>query len=159
DTPRPALLATHHAYLAHGAAVPVLRQNSPDSKVGITFNLVPADPATPKPEDAEAAARFDGYFNRWYLDPLFRGHYPADMVALFEPYMPEIRPGDMQQIQAPLDFLGINYYTREVVAEGTRNPLIGTEKVVPEGEYTTNQSEVYPEGLYITLKRVHSEYN
>jgi beta-glucosidase len=159
DTPRPALLATHHTYLAHGAAVPVIRRNSPDSKVGITLNLVPADAASPKGEDAEAAARFDGYFNRWYLDPLFRGHYPADMVELFEPYLPDIRQGDMQQIQAPLDFLGINYYTREVVAQGARNPLIGTDKVSPEGEYTTTNAEVYPEGLYNTLKRVHSEYS
>lgn len=159
NNPGSALAATHHAYLAHGMSVPVLRQNSPDAKVGIALNLVPTDPASPKSDDAEAAAHFDGYFNRWYLDPLFRGHYPADMIELYEPYMPEIRPGDMQQIQVPLDFLGINYYTREVVAKGTQNPILGTEKVVPDGDYTSMDSEIYPEGLYNTLKRVHSEYN
>src|SRR5690606_4772388 len=94
ENPAPALIATHHAYLAHGSAVPVIRQNSADAQVGITLNLTPSDPASAKPTDLDATARFDGFFNRWYLDPLFRGHYPADMVALYEPYAPEIRPGE-----------------------------------------------------------------
>jgi beta-glucosidase len=159
DNPAPALLATHHTYLAHGAAVPILRQNSADSQVGITLNLTPADPASPKPNDLEAAARFDGFLNRWYLDPLFRGHYPADMLELYGPHAPEIRPGDMQRIQAPIDFLGINYYSREVVAEGMSNPYIRTEKQTPEGEYTAYGWEVYPQGLYNMLKRVYRDYN
>lgn len=159
ENPAPALIATHHAYLAHGSAVPVIRQNSADAQVGITLNLTPSDPASAKPTDLDATARFDGFFNRWYLDPLFRGHYPADMVALYEPYAPEIRPGEMQRIHVPLDFLGINYYTRAVIADDAQNALIRTRQEKPEGEYTEMGWEVYPDGLYTLLKRVHSDYS
>ena len=159
ENPRPALLATHNAYLAHGAAVPVIRRNSPEAKVGITLNLYPAYPASAKPDDLEAAARFDGYFNRWYLDPIFRGHYPADMIEFYEPYMPEIRPGDMQRMHVPLDFLGVNYYSRALVGNGEQNAIIRTRSEKPDGEYTAMGWEVYPEGLYTLLKRIHSDYS
>src|SRR5690606_12902668 len=115
QSPADALAATHHLYLSHGQAVPVLRRNSPDAKVGITLNLTPADPATSKADDLEATTFFDGWFNRWYLDPLYRGSYPADIVAAYESVMPEIAPGDMERIAAPLDFLGVNYYSRAVI--------------------------------------------
>jgi beta-glucosidase len=158
-SPAPALAATHHAYLAHGSSVPVIRANSADAKVGITLNLTPADPASAKPNDLEAAVRFDGFFNRWYLDPLFRGHYPADMLELYESFLPDIQPGDMERIQVPLDFLGVNYYTRAVVEDDGGMPLLRIKQLRPEGEYTEMEWEVYPEGLYSLLKRVHSDYS
>lgn len=158
DTPAPALAASHHAYLAHGAAVNVLRQNVPDAQVGIALNIVAVDPATAKPSDLAATARFDGYHHRWYLDPLFRGHYPADIVDYFQPYMPEIHPGDMAQIQTPIDFLGINYYAHELVADGGTN-AINTSQTVPDDERTDQGTQVYPEGLYRILKRLHTDYN
>lgn len=157
ETPRSALLATHHLYLAHANAVQVLRQNVPGAKVGITLNLSPADPATAKSADLEAVTRYDGFFNRWYLDPLFRGHYPADAVEAFSAFMPEIHPGDLERMRAPLDFLGINYYARAVIGADQESPT-GFTWIKPEGEYTTMGWEVYPQGLFQLLLRVHHDY-
>lgn len=158
DTPADALAATHHLYLAHGMSVPVLRRNSPGAQVGITLNFSPADPATTKPEDLEATTIYDGWFNRWYLDPLFRKEYPADMLALYAPFLPDIQPGDLETIGAPLDFLGANYYSRAVI-EASDSPMMPFKSQRPEGEYTAMDWEVYPLGLYNLLKRLHADYN
>ncbi len=158
ETPAPALAATHHLYLAHGLSVPVLRRNSSGAEVGITLNLSPADPASSKPADLAATTAYDGYFNRWYLDPLFRGSYPADVAERYAAYMPDIQPGDMDIISTPMDFLGINYYSRAVIEA---NPE-GDEPyrhVRPEGEYTAMDWEVYPQALYNLLVRLHEDYD
>jgi beta-glucosidase len=157
DVPTNALLVSHHLNLAHAYAVPILRQNAPGAKVGITLNLTPADPATNKPEDRESVTRYDGFFNRWYLDPVFRGHYPADMVEVYSSFMPEIRPGDLERVRVPLDFLGINYYTRAVIAHDGSSP-VGFGQIKPDGEYTAMDWEVYPNGLFQLLMRLHREY-
>lgn len=158
DVARP-LAVTHHALLAHGAAVKVLRDRVADVQVGITLNLSHVDPATPLPHDLEAAARFDGYANRWYLDPLLKGSYPSDMRSLYGPALPEIQSGDMEQIHAPLDFLGVNNYFRAVIADDKTANALGTreEKVVGH-EYTAMGWEVYPHGLYALLRRIHQDY-
>jgi beta-glucosidase len=158
DNPAPAFITSHHVYLAHGLSVPVIRRNSPGAKVGITLNLSPADPATTKPADLEATTIYDGWFNRWYLDPLYRGRYPQDIVDLYAPYMPQIEPGDMETIAAPTDFLGINYYSRAVIKAGS-GPEQPYAHEHPEGEYTAMGWEVYPKALYNLLKRIHSDYN
>ena len=163
-----ALAASHHLLLSHGWTVPLLRANSRFSQVGITLNLGPSVAASPSPEDQEAARHFDGYFNRWFLDPLYRGDYPADMVAdyvergaLPRDGLTVVRPGDMRAIAAPTDFLGVNYYNRTVV----RSDRIAEEKnhprtvfVAPESERTEMGWEVYPEGLFQTLVRLRAEY-
>src|SRR5207248_6541363 len=76
-----ALQAAHTLLLAHGAAVPALRRNSPDAQVGITVNLSPSYPCGEDEADRAAARRFDGYQNRWFLDPLYGRGYPNDMLA------------------------------------------------------------------------------
>ncbi|MFN8450980.1 MAG: GH1 family beta-glucosidase [Anaerolineae bacterium] len=157
-TPDPAFTTTHHCYLAHGLSVPVIRRNSSGAKVGITLNLSPADPATSKPADLEATALYDGWFNRWYLDPLYRGRYPQDIMEHYAPFMPDIQPGDMETIAAPIDFLGINYYSRAVIKAGTE-PEKPFDHVRPEGEYTAMNWEVYPKALYSVLRRIHADYN
>jgi beta-glucosidase len=154
----PAFAVSHHLYLAHGLSVPVIRRNSPDSQVGITLNFSPADPATNKPEDLAATSIYDGWFNRWYLDPLYRQQYPADLMELYSDAMPDIQPGDMETIAAPLDFLGVNYYTRAVI-EASGDSMLPFRNVFPEGEYTAMDWEVYPRGLFNLLMRLHSDYN
>ncbi len=76
------LAAAHHILLSHGAAVPIIRRNlrTPNPQVGITVNLCPSEPASNSQADREAERWFDGFFNRWYLDPLFKAAYPADMI-------------------------------------------------------------------------------
>ncbi len=100
------------------------------ARVGIVHNLEWIEPASLREEDVAAAMRHDGAFNRWFLDPIFRGSYPGDMSAWYGPDAPVISPGDMETIAAPVDFLGVNFYTRRVIAHD------------PAGRGTAGQSRV-----------------
>lgn len=155
---RAALTTTHHALLAHGAAVSILRANVPDAQVGIVLDMNMPEPATNTPQDIAAAERFTGFQNRWYLDPLFKGTYPADMLALYGEEGPEIGPEDMAQISVPIDYLGINFYRRSVIAVGNEVPPVNYRRVNPPGEYTAMGWEVSPHGIYDILKYVHDNY-
>jgi beta-glucosidase len=154
---RGALAASHNLLLSHGRAVEVIRRECPGAQVGITLNLAPAHPASDSEEDQEAARTMDGINNRWFLDPVFRGEYPADTVDALAEYMPDIRAGDMQTIAAPIDFLGVNYYNRQIVRASpeTGHPM----HVRPEGgSFTDMNWEVYPEAFYEILTRVQRDY-
>ena len=109
--------------------------------------------------DLEAADRYDGFMNRWFLDALC-GQVSRDMVRLYGDAMPEIAPGDMELISQPTDVLGVNYYFRSVVAyDPTATPL-EARSIVPAGAtFTAMGWEVYPPGLYDILKRVHDDYS
>jgi beta-glucosidase len=162
--PQEALRVAHHLLLSHGLAAGAIRGEVPGAQVGIVMVHCPSQPATESPADREASRWFDGFFNRWYLDPIFRGTYPADAVDdrvarghLPGPDLPFVQAGDMQTIAAPLDFLGLNYYSRNVMRsgdEGRPQPV----QMVPDEELTDMGWEVYPEGLYQSLVRVHRDY-
>jgi beta-glucosidase len=154
----PALAAAHHVLLSHGEAVPVLRAGSRGAQVGITLNFSPAYPASDSAEDQVAAQRHDGFFNRWFLDPLYGRGYPAHMVALYGALMPEIRPGDLERMAAPTDFLGVNYYNRAVIRHDSNVPVLQTGFERPDGEYTAMDWEVYAEGLRALLVRLQNDY-
>ena len=153
-----AIRVSHHLLLSHGQAVPVLRAASPGVPVGITLNLSAIHPATGSAEDAAAARRQDAFWNRWFLDPVGRGSYPADALALLGPAQPPVQAGDLATIATPIDFLGVNNYSRSVVRAAPEDPLLGTAPVRPPGEYTTMDWEVYPDGLREVLERVHTDY-
>ncbi len=162
-----ALAASHHLLLSHGGAVPIVRANSRGAEVGITLNLTPAEPASASRADRDACRHFDGYFNRWFLDPLYGRHYPADMIADYrrERRLPRdwedlLCPGDLGTIAVPTDFLGVNYYNRTVVRAEVpeADNLPRTVFLAPESEWTEMGWEIHPEGLYQTLCRVHFEY-
>jgi beta-glucosidase len=152
-----ALAAAHHVLLAHGRAAEALRAASSHAKVGITIDLVAFHPLTDSPDDVAAVARSDGFRNRWILDPVLRGAYPKDMLELYEPILPPIENGDLQTIAAPLDFLGVNYYTRSVVRA---DPSGGDPVTVSsdDAERTGMGWEVYPDGLLELLVRLDDEY-
>jgi len=161
-----ALAAAHHALLSHGWAAPVLRRNSPAAEVGITLNFTYSQSASESQADRALAREFDGYFNRWFLDPLYGRRYPADKVAFYQEIskvLPNgldfVRPGDYEAIAAPTDFLGVNYYTREVF-RNTVAPDNLPQQVfgAPASELTDMGWEVYPDGLYRLLNRLHFEY-
>ena len=156
--PADALAAAHHLLLSHGWAAEVLRRSSADAKVGITLVLVPAYPASESEGDRRAARHGDGFFNRWFLDPLYRGSYPADILDYFVPATPPIVEGDLETIAAPIDFLGVNYYSRQVLREnpGGGRPLV---ERVPDVGYTDMGWEIYPDGLFDVLVRVRDEYD
>jgi beta-glucosidase len=154
-----ALRASHHLLVSHGLALEPLRANAgKDASLGIALNLYPIHPASDKGIDEEAARGRDGYINRWFLDPLLRGAYPEDMVDLYGPNFPEPAADDMALINRPIDFLGVNYYTRQVVRAGRPGDLADTADVRMPGEHTEMGWEVYPAGLTEVLLRLHKEY-
>ena len=154
-----ALVATHNLLLGHGLAVPLVRRNSPDARVGITLDLSPVHPASDGAADRAAAWLADGDRNRLYLDPVFKGAYPSDVVQRYAGGRFLERPEDLRAMAAPLDFLGINYYNRLVVrADPTGAHPAGEVVSVDGAERTAMGWEVYPEGLYEILTRVQRDY-
>jgi beta-glucosidase len=162
------LRASHHLLLSHGRAVPIVRANSRGAQVGIVLNLTQVEAASPSLADRDACRHYDGYFNRWFLDPVHGRHYPSDMLADYASrgQLPPdweglVRPGDLDHIAAPTDFLGVNYYQRTVVRSETvpeSENLPRTVFLAPESEWTEMGWEVNPEGLYRILCRVHFDY-
>jgi beta-glucosidase len=153
-----ALATAHNLLLSHGWAVDVLRRESPASRIGITLNLNAVHSATEDPADVAAALEADGFLNRWYLDPIFRGEYPADAADRFGDLVPQAAPADLTTMAAPIDFLGVNNYSRTVVranADGSRPDIVS----VPDAEHTEMGWEVYPEGLYELLVRLRDDYD
>ena len=155
-----ALAAAHTLLLAHGEAMTAQRaEMRPEDEAGIALNLSPCYPADDTNADLEAAHRLDGNVNRWFLDALYRGHYPDDMVRLYGEAMPEIAPGDMDLIAQPTDVLGVNYYTRAVVAFDPAAGLLEARRVLPPGAPVTAMGwEVFPEGLFEIVTRVQNDY-
>ncbi|NNJ48480.1 MAG: beta-glucosidase [Acidimicrobiia bacterium] len=160
-----ALTVAHHLLLSHGRAVPVLRANSPASSVGIALDCRPAMPATDK--DAAAYKHFDGFRNRWFFDPVFGKGYPADMVAAYDTAghfgpsrLPYVAAGDMAEIAAPIDFLGVNYYTSLAIRSGREQ---SEESGVPPGApapegYTEMGWPITPGALTSYLTHLVEEY-
>ncbi len=151
--PAAALAAGHHLLVAHGLAVAAIRAAAPRAAVGIVLNLAPQHPATQHPLDLEAAAAGHEVLNRWYLDPIVGRGYPEEAVRRAGWRHREIRDGDLALIAAPIDFLGVNYYSRRVV----RSPLLpafDTPSVAPER--TAMGWEVHPAGLVEVLEFVRS---
>ena len=152
---RDALASAHHLLLAHGRAAEILRRESPAAQVGISLDVFPVYPASDDERDVEAARHFDGFHNRWFLDPVFRGAYPADLLEHFGANAPVVEDGDFALIAAPLDFVGVNYYRREVVAHGEN----GARTVhMPESDYTDTGWEVSPDGLFDLLVALTDDY-
>jgi len=157
-----ALQAAHNLLLGHGLAARRFReQGRKDEEIGIALNLAPIHPYSDSEEDRVASRRTDGFMNRWFLDPVLSGVYPSDMWEIYEHYyqLPMIEEGDLGIIAEPLDFLGINNYTRYVVQAGdSESDLTGNFITIPGSEYTEMGWEVYPQGLYELLTRIHREY-
>ena len=160
-----ALAVAHGLLVSHGRAVAALRAACPGARVGIAQNLEWVEPATARDDDIAAAARHDGAFNRWFLDPMFGRGYPDDLVRWYGADAPRVAPDDLAQIAAPLDFLGINYYTRRVIAHdpagrGPGHAALASRQIywpfVPRADF--DEWEVAPEGLYRLLSRVQRDY-
>lgn len=152
--------AAHHVMLAHGAAFRQLRQNlGPDAQIGIVYALSPVEATSDDPEVLARARLMDARTNYWFLDPVLRGEYPPALLDVPEWANLQMEPGDLALMRTPVDFMGVNYYSRTLVApeSGQRGDLQDTARN-PEAEYTAMGWEVYPQGLYDTLMRVHKRY-
>ncbi|MER2598814.1 MAG: GH1 family beta-glucosidase [Caldilineales bacterium] len=155
---RHALQVAHHVLLSHGLALEPLRAHTgAAAQLGITLNFTPSYPASDRVEDLEATARHDAFNNRWFIEPLYQGAYPAELAEYWRADMPAIQANDMRLISRPFDFLGVNYYTR-AVCRADRNELFGIGQVFPQAEYTEMKWEVYPDAFYELLTRIHREH-
>lgn len=150
---RIALQVAHHLLVSHGKAVVALREAGCTLPVGIVLNLSPIEPASDSAADIAAAELGDARGRRWYTDPLFKGHYPANVLAELGSDAPTVLPGDMEVIATPIDFLGVNYYTRQVVSAA------GPVDLKTLGLPLTEMGwEVYAKGLTDLLLLLHRDY-
>jgi len=173
--------ATHHLLLAHGLGVEASRAIRPEVEIGLTLNLGTLRSGTDEQVDRDATWRADGNQNRIWLDPLFRGSYPADMVDLYSAYPPGfsvVQDGDMATISSPIDFLGVNFYgPGTVMGEGREREArmagynvgprpesdainsLGTIGVSTPGRPVTAMDwEIDASGLRELLVRIKDEY-
>jgi beta-glucosidase len=148
-----AVAAWHHLLLSHGRAVAVLRELVPAAEVGIALDLAHLWAATARDEDREALRWWDGWQNRWYLGSLFRGEYPEDALRDWGHLLPEVHDGDLACISAPIDFLGVNYYTSHAIAAGEAGGRRGRQVPQPGVPRTDMDWEVRPDGLREVLER------
>jgi beta-glucosidase len=154
-----ALRSLHHTMLSHGLAAEAIRAESRNViKIGITLNLNPIYPASSSPRDLQAVKTVDTFLNRIVLDPLIKGTSPVEENKLVRTLVGKlIKPGDLQKINT-VDLLGVNYYSRMVVKHSSKVPIVKFEQVNPIGNDYSGMWEIYPEGLYDLLKRIHADY-
>jgi beta-glucosidase len=147
----------HHVLLAHGAGIDALRAEGA-SDLGIVLNLEKCEPASDTAEDAAATELWDGLFNRWYLGGVLKAAYPTDITERLGAYLPDGWEADQERIGRPIDWLGINYYSRAVLAARETGDLIPLAKVEGPLEKTDIGWEIYPRGLEELLVRVGRDY-
>ena len=151
-------LASHNLLRAHGAGMQAIRAEG-GRKAGLVVNLEPKYPASDHPADIAATRRADAYINRQFLDPVFLGHYPEEMPEIFGHDWPAFPDEDLALIQQPLDFLGVNYYTRSVTCDDPAALPVRAGRVQQAGTlHTTMDWEVYPAALTAVLTWVRDRY-
>jgi beta-glucosidase len=180
-----AVVVGHHVLLSHGLAVSQLRgHTNASAQIGIAIDFYPVYAADNRPETLAAVEKADAFRNRWFLDPIFRSNYPEHLFANMGVVPPPIQEDDFSIITTPIDFLGVNYYSRMMVRglSGTHK-AVGTQEVfqqarpgsaglnqppmvdgyetierVPGSSYTEMGWEIYPGGLAHILTRIYRDY-
>ncbi len=148
-----------HLLQSHAAAVRALRAScTKPPKIGITINLSPVHPASDKPEDIRAAREYDLITNRFFLNPPLLGSLPAELYDLLGTMGVQLAPEEVKKAAEPIDFLGINYYSRAVIQHDPQGQHLMAGQVNPIGNEYSQMWEIYPEGIYELLKMVQTEY-
>jgi beta-glucosidase len=158
---REAVTAAHHLLLSHGRAVETFRSLQIKGEIGITLNLNHVDAEPETAQNAAARRRADGFQNRWFLDPVFKAAYPADMAELFEKTIGSldfIHAGDLAAISIPIDFLGVNYYNRAIVIDDQKDAFLGVRFLDGNGRKTAMGWEIHPESMGKLLERIARDY-
>lgn len=148
-----AMQVAHHLLVSHGLALQALRADGATAALGIVLNLAHMEPATGSAADAAQARLDDARGRRWYTDPLFKGVYPAEVLAELGPDAPHVESGDLAVIATPMDYLGVNYYSRGV-SSADRSFDVKTSGL----PLTDMGWEIYPRGLTELLLTLHREY-
>jgi beta-glucosidase len=151
-------IASHNLLRSHAMAVQAYRAEG-RNRVGLVVNIEPKYPASKSARDVAATARSDAYMNRQYLDPVYKGAYPAQMRDVFGEAWPDWPGEDLALIREPFDFLGVNYYTRNVMKHDADAYPLRASRVKQKGAvYTETDWEVYPKGFTDTLVWVKRRY-
>lgn len=156
------LRASHVVNLAQGQAFRAIKAANPKAEVGTAFSMSYCQPATASAEDKAAAARADAIANVWFLQPALKGTYPDAFVGGNPLEAMGVKPGDMEIVRAKLDFIGINYYQRTIIAAagpGQGEPGTGlTQHGGTDGPKTDMGWEIWPDGFYNLILRISNEY-
>jgi beta-glucosidase len=149
-----AVQVSHHLLLSHGLAMQSMRAANPKAELGIVLNQWTADPATDSEADRALAELEWARSVQWFMDPIFKGRYPELALRAHGANAPVVQDGDFDIIKQPIDFLGVNYYRREVMS--TEDP-----PRKPEGGqgFTDMGWEIYPQGLTELLLQLKAEYD
>lgn len=171
NQPDLALRVAHHLLLSHGWSIPIIRENSSGAQIGIALNINFCQPASASIHDYHAWQYGYGIWTRWFLDPLYGRQYPADLVdyAIQKQYLPPeglvfVEDGDLATIATQTDFLGVNYYTRQIARDQEVPPdqnLLPSVFQAPKNDYDWQEMEdweVYPDGLLNVLTWLYFEY-
>jgi beta-glucosidase len=151
-------IASHHLLRAHAQAVKTYRGEG-RHRIGIVVNLEPKYPASDDPADRAATIRADAYMNRQYLDPIFLGRSPDELAETFGDAWPRWPADDVALIRQPIDFLGVNYYTRSVTRFDADAWLLQAAPTVQtRATYTETGWEVFAPALTDTLVWVKDRY-
>ena len=155
-----AVAVAHNLLLAHGMGVEAMRKAAHRPiKAGIVLNTADVQPASESDEDKQAASRANMFLLGLMLDPLYKGKYPELIADTFGSMLPSTLANDLKVISTPMDFQGLNYYSRFVVKNNPAIPLMGFEEVSMRGRDYSEMWEVYPEGLSHVLEKVWGEYH
>ena len=156
-----AVRAVHHMLLSHGKAVEMLKgEFNSATPIGITLNLAPKYAKTDSVNDQLAMNNADGYANRWFLDPIFKGQYPTDMMNLFSKYVHTydfIQAGDLATISTPCDFFGINFYSRNLVEFSAANDFLHKD-AYSDYDKTGMGWDIAPSEFKDLIRRLRAEY-
>jgi len=148
--------AIHHQNLAQGRALQALRAEHSGLRLGTVISLQPVRPSSETPDDRRAAERFDAFWNGALIDPLLKGSYPD---AIAEEFAPFNAAGDLAAIRQPIDFLGVNYYSRMYVAHVPQSLFGAWWGAIPEGtRFTAMGWPINPDGLYEELVNLRARY-
>jgi beta-glucosidase len=154
---RAAAHAMHHVLLSHGTAIDVLRAEGVKN-LGIVTNLEKAEPASDRAEDLAACELGDAMFNGWFLGGLYKGQYPQVLTRILEPYLPAGWSRDMEVVSRPLDWAGVNYYTRSLYAAAPERSALPFKHVRGPLDKNDLGWEIYPQGLADLLVRVSRDF-
>lgn len=160
---RVALKVAHNLMRSHGLAVKKFSNLKIDGEIGITLNLTKAYSYSKDSKDIKAAKLFEDYLNNWFLGPILKGKYPEKLLKIYQDEFENIDflQKDLDIISEPIDFLGINYYSRALVKYNKDSKLYGIETIKKQSsEYTAMNWEIYPKGLYdllINIKENHAD--
>ncbi len=155
---RGASRALHNVLVAHGKSIQTMRGLGLNN-LGVVMNFEYAEPADDTPEAKKSAELYDGIYNRWFLGGVFKQAYPTDVLEGIEQYLPENYHDDFPTIAAPVDWLGVNYYTRKILEPDNSGLFPHYQEVEGPREKTAMGWEVYPEGLHHFLTWADREYS